>query len=40
MLKMFIDPNVFLDFYRSKKDSIEILKELHQHSNFYMPIFW
>jgi hypothetical protein len=26
MLKM------FLDFYRSKKDSLEILKKLHQHS--------
>jgi len=32
MPKIFIDTNVFLDFYRAKKDSLEILRELYQHS--------
>jgi rRNA-processing protein FCF1 len=32
MPKIFIDTNVFLDFYRTKKDSLEILRELYQHS--------
>lgn len=33
MPKMFIDTNVFLDFYRLKKDSFKILKDLHQYSD-------
>ena len=32
MSKIFIDTNKFLDFYRFKKDSLQILRELHQHS--------
>jgi len=33
MPKIFIDTNVFLDFYRAKQDKLEILMELHQHSD-------
>lgn len=32
MPKIFIDTNVFLDFYRAKKDTLEVLRGLHQHS--------
>ena len=32
MPKIFIDTNVFFDFYRANKDTLEILTELHQHS--------
>jgi predicted nucleic acid-binding protein len=32
MPKIFIDTNIFLDFYRAKKDSLGILRELYQHS--------
>jgi predicted nucleic acid-binding protein len=34
MAKIFIDTNVFLDLYRSQKDSLQILRELYKHSEY------
>jgi predicted nucleic acid-binding protein len=33
MPKIFIDTNVFLDFYKSRQESISILVELKKHSD-------